>query len=432
MSGGQQPGNWAGNVTFSAARFHQPASVTEVRRLVAGSRKLKALGTGHSFSPIADTTGDLISLSRLPRVIAIDPDRGRVTVSAGVTYGELAVQLHKAGYALANLGSLPHICVVGACMTGTHGSGDSLGNLATAVMAVELIAADGDIVTLDREASVVQSEFNEPVFNGTVVALGALGVVVSLALGIQPDYDLRQYVYDNLPLSELDEHLTGIFASGYSVSLFTDWRGPIINQVWLKERVAGADAANPRPRWHGARLADGERHPVPGLAPVHCTAQLGVPGPWHERLPHFRLGFTPSAGRELQSEYLVPREQAVHAIHAIDEIRDLVAPVLQISEVRTVAADELWLSPSYRRNTAAFHFTWIDDVNAVMPVLGVIEERLAPFLPRPHWGKLFIASAGLITEQYERLPDFVRLMRHYDPSGKFRNAFLDTYIPNPD
>jgi len=406
--------NWAGNVSFGAARFHQPDSVAELQRIVALSSRARALGTGHSFNLIADTTGGLISLARLPTIIAVDAERARVTVSADVTYGELASHLHGAGYALANLASLPHICVAGACATGTHGSGDSTGNLATAVAAIEMVTSDGELVTIERGADD---------FAGTVVALGALGIVVSLSLDIEPTYYVSQHVYEDMRLDQLDEHFDEIFASGDSVSLFTTWRDPLISQTWVKQRVTAP--GEPHRAWFGAKLASGPRHPVPGHSPVHCTQQLGVPGPWHQRLPHFRLDYTPSAGRELQSEFLLPRSAAVPAIHAIDRISDVVAAVLQISEIRTIAADDLWLSPSYGRDSVGLHFTWIDDMRAVAPVIARVEEELAPFDPRPHWGKLFTAPG-----RYDRLVDFLRLMRRYDPTGKFRNAFLDASL-NP-
>jgi xylitol oxidase len=409
--------NWAGNVSFGAARFHQPDSVAEVQRIAALSSRVRALGTGHSFNLIADTTGGLISLARLPTIIAVDAERARVTVSADVTYGELASHLHGAGYALANLASLPHISVAGACATGTHGSGDSVGNLATAVSAIEMVTANGDLVAIERGADD---------FAGAVVALGALGIIVSMSLEIEPTYYVGQHVYEDMRLDQLDEHFDEIFASGYSVSLFTTWRrvpehGPLISQAWVKRRVT--EPGEPAQVWFGAKLASGARHPVPGHAPVHCTQQLGAPGPWHQRLPHFRLDYTPSAGRELQSEFLLPRSAAVPAIHAIDQISDVVAAVLQISEIRTVAADDLWLSPCYGRDSVGLHFTWIDDMRAVAPVLARVEEQLAPFDPRPHWGKLF-STPG----RYDRMPDFLRLMQRYDPAGKFRNNFLNTYL----
>jgi alditol oxidase len=414
--------NWAGNVTFSAKRIQRPASLAELQRLVAASTRVRALGTGHSFSRIADTSGDLVSVAGLPKIMTLDAERATVTVSAGVRYGELAPYLHAAGYALRNLASLPHISVAGACATGTHGSGNSNGNLATAVCAMEMITAGGDAVTMSREADGDE-------FRGAVVGLGALGIVTSLSLDIVPAFDIRQYVYENLPHEQLYEHLTDIFASAYSVSLFTDWRSSRIRQVWLKQRASEHDPPTPGARWYGALAADGPRHPVPGLPAANSTQQLGVPGPWHERLPHFRLDFTPSAGDELQSEYLLPQRLAAGALRAIASIGDRVAPVLRISEIRTVAADDLWLSPSYRQDSMAIHFTWINDVPAVMPVLATVEDRLAPFGARPHWGKLFTTSPAAVSRLYDRLPDFQRLLRSLDPDGKFRNKFIDTYVP---
>jgi alditol oxidase len=414
--------NWAGNVTFSATRIHRPASVAELQRLVAAGAYVRALGTGHSFSRIADTPGDLVSVAGLPKIMKVDAEAATVTVSAGVRYGELAPHLHAAGYALRNLASLPHISVAGACATGTHGSGNSNGNLATAVCAMEMITAGGDAVTMSREADGDR-------FRGAVVGLGALGIVTSLSLDIVPAFGIRQYVYENLPHEQLYEHLTDIFASAYSVSLFTDWRSPRIRQVWLKQRAGEHDPPTPGTRWYGALAADGPRHPVPGLPAANSTQQLGVPGPWHERLPHFRLDFTPSAGDELQSEYLLPQQLAAGALRAIASIGDRVVPVLRISEIRTVAADDLWLSPSYRQDSMAIHFTWINDVPAVMPVLATVEDRLAPFGARPHWGKLFTTSPAAVSRLYDRLPDFQRLLRSLDPDGKFRNKFIDTYVP---
>jgi xylitol oxidase len=414
--------NWAGNVVFGALRLHRPTSLDQLQRLVAGSERVRALGTGHSFNVIADSPGDLVSVAGLPPAIDVDPAHGTVTVAAGVRYGELAGHLHAAGCALRNLGSLPHISVAGACATGTHGSGDGNGNLATAVSALEMVAADGTLVRLSRDADGER-------FPGTVIALGGLGVVTGLTLDVVPAFEVRQYVYDDLPRERFDEHWADIFASGYSVSLFTDWTGARFNQVWLKRRTDGRDGWTPPRRWLGATLADGPRNPIPGMPAVNCTEQLGVPGPWHARLPYFRLEFTPSSGTELQSEYLVPRQRAPEAVAALDRIRDRIAAVLQMSELRTVAGDDLWLSPSYRRDSVAIHFTWVKDVRAVTPVLAAVEEQLAPFEARPHWGKLFGTAPHVVRRLYERLPDFVGLLRHYDPGGKFRNEFLDRYFP---
>ncbi|ASU84203.1 FAD-binding protein [Nocardiopsis gilva YIM 90087] len=422
--------NWAGNITFRAARMHFPASIEQLRHLIARSTRVRALGSAHSFSDIADGPGDLVCLDDLPATIEVDGERSTVTVGAGVRYAELGRLLHEKGYALHNLGSLPHISVVGSCATATHGSGDANGGLATAVREMEMVTAEGDLVVL-------RSDDPDDRFNGAVVGLGALGVVVRMTLDIGPTFDMRQHVYEGLPAEALDDHLTEITSSGYSVSLFTTWRGPLIDQVWVKRKVDGhgteptgatgttaPDPAPPGPDRFGARLADAPRHPIVELSAVNCTEQLGVRGPWFARLPHFRPDVTPSSGEELQAEYLVPRRHAVAAFRALDAIRARIAPVVQVSEIRTVAADELWMSPAYRRDAVAFHFTWIADAEAVLPVMALVEERLAPFEARPHWGKLFTTPPRVLRPLYERLPDFQRLVHDYDPTGKFGNDFL--------
>jgi len=404
--------NWAGNIEFRARRLHRPSSVDELRKLVAGLGRVRALGTGHSFNRIADTDGDLVSLAGLPAVTSVDPG-GAVTVSAGLRYGEITPTLHAAGWALANLGSLPHISVAGACATGTHGSGVGHGNLATAVAALEMVTADGDLVRLDRTSAG---------FDGAVVALGSLGIVTSLTLDLVPAFQMRQYVYEGLSLAALGEHLDEVLSAGYSVSLFTDWTGPVVNQVWVKRR---AEDPPPPPSWLDARLADGPRHPVPGLPVENCTEQLGVPGPWFQRLPHFRLEFTPSSGDELQSEYFVARPDGVEALTALDAIRDRIAPALQISEVRTVAADRLWLSEAHGRDSLALHFTWVADPTVVMPAVAAVEERLVPLGARPHWGKVFGLDPGAVGRLYPRRDDFRALAREYDPDGKFGNELVE-------
>ena len=414
--------NWAGNVTFGARRFREPSSLAELQQLVAGGDRVRALGTGHSFNRLADTPGELISVAGLPRLIEIDAAAASVTVSAGLKYAEVAAELNRAGRGLHNLASLPHISVAGACATATHGSGDGVGNLATAVSAAAMVTADGDVVTLSRDRDRAE-------FDAVVVALGALGIVTRLTLDTVPAFDVRQYVYDDLPFEQVTGNFDEIMSSAYSVSLFTDWRAPRVRQAWLKRRADAADGWTPKPEWMGGRLADGPRHPVPGMPPAYCTEQLGVPGPWHERLPHFRPDFTPSNGDELQSEFLLPREAAIDGLDALRSIAAALAPVVQITEIRTVAPDQLWLSPSYQRDTVAFHFTWVNDWPAIQPVLAQVEGRLAPLRARPHWGKLFGMGPQTVCELYPRLGDFRRLRGRYDPAGKFRNEFLDRYVP---
>jgi len=417
----ENPSNWAGNYTYRATQYYQPETIEQIQELVAHSSKLKAQGTRHSFNDIADSPGDLISLKHFDQIVALDHERRTVTVEAGLRYGQLARWLHGEGYALHNLASLPHISVAGACATATHGSGDRHGNLATAVSAMEMVTADGDVVVLSRQQDGEQ-------FEGTVVGLGGLGVVTKLTLDILPTFEMRQDVYENLPLAELEDHCNELFSSAYSVSLFTDWRNTTFNQVWLKRHVPDGTSLELEPQLFGATLATSNLHPIASLSAENCTEQMGIYGPWHERLPHFRMDFTPSSGEELQSEYLVPRQHAFAALLAIDQLREHVASLLQISEVRSIAADNLWMSPCYKQACVSIHFTWKKDWPRVRKVLPIIEDQLAVFDARPHWGKLFTMSPRRVQSLYEKLPDFQGLLQNYDPQGKFRNAFLDKYI----
>jgi xylitol oxidase len=417
----ERPRNWAGNYQYGTDRLEQARSVGEVRELVRRHARLKVLGTRHCFNGIADSTANLLSLAPMDRVVGLDARARTVTVEAGMRYGRLCPYLQEKGFALHNLASLPHISVAGAIATATHGSGDTNGNLATAVAGLELVTAGGEVLKLSRER-------DGKVFPGAVVNLGALGVVTKVTLDLQPAFQVRQDVYEGLPLAQLAEHFDEVVSAGYSVSLFTDWRNKRVNEVWLKRRVEKGVPREANPEFYGARLAARNLHPIAELSAKNCTEQMGVPGPWYERLPHFCMGFTPSSGDELQSEYFVPREHAVEAILAVERLRERVSPHLMISELRTIAADRLWMSTCYRQASLAIHFTWMPDWDSVRQVLPLIERELAPFRARPHWGKLFTLDAGELRKRYERLPDFHRLLKEFDPRGKFRNDFLDTNI----
>lgn len=411
--------NWAGNIRFGAVRRHAPTSIDELRRIVTTSHSCRVVGSAHSFNTIADTGGDLISLAALPRRIDIAPDRRSVTVSSGVRYGELTPVLDAAGLALHNLGSLPHISVAGACATGTHGSGDGNRCLAGAVIGVELATGTGDRVVINH---------SDPDFAGAVVTLGTLGVATALTLEVEPAYEASQKIWLDLPFAAFVDHLDDVFAAGYSVSPFTTWQSDVIEQVWVKCRLGGEPTTPSSDRMLaelGAHPADRAIHPVAGIAADSCTEQLGIAGRWHERLPHFRLDFTPSSGDELQSEFFVDRRHARAAVEAVRAIGARLAPALLISELRTVAADDLWLSMCHGRDTLALHFTWRPDPALADRAVAELERALAPFDPRPHWGKLFTISRETIAATYPRFDDARRLAERYDPSGCFRNPFTD-------
>ncbi len=411
--------NWAGNLTYRAARLHRPASVAEVQEIVAGSPRVKALGSRHCFNDIADTTADLVSLEDLRGDVVVDlPDGdapGVAWVPGGMQYGRLLPELARHGYALHNLASLPHITVAGATATGTHGSGNRNGSLSTSVVGLELVRSDGELVTLRA---------GDADLPGAVVHLGALGVVTRIGLRVQPTFSVRNNVYLGLTWERLTADLDGVADAAYSVSVFTDWHE--ITSVWVKSRVDELEAAPEE--FFGARSATVPTHMLPDTPVENLTEQLGVPGEWHERLPHFQVGFTPSSGEELQSEYFVPRRHAGAAIEALRALAPRIAPLLMVGEIRTVAADELWLSPAYGGDVLALLFTWYRDEARVRAVLPAIEEALAPCDARPHWGKLFTTGAAELDRLYPRLGDFRALVRRHDPRGAFRNDFLDRTV----
>jgi alditol oxidase len=413
--------NWAANYTYTASRLHTPRTIEEVQNIVANAHRVKAVGTRHAFNHIADTPEDQISLQHLNRIIRLDSERSTVTIEGGVRYGELCQYLYEHGYALHNLASLPHISVAGAVATATHGSGDRNGNLASIVTAIEFVDANGDIITLSRERDADS-------FKGAVVSLGSLGVITKLTLTVIPTFTMRQDVYENLALAQLEHRFDEITSSAYSVSLFTNWKTDFINQVWLKSVVSVDDPLNLPSSFFGATRAAAPLHPIAGISSINCTEQMGSPGPWHERLPHFRMNFTPSSGEELQSEYFIPRPDAIAALHAINQMRESIAPLLQISEIRTITADNFLMSPCYQQDCIAIHFTWKKDWSSVRALLPLIEETLIPFNARPHWGKLFTISPDQIKTIYPQLPSFKQFLLKHDPQGKFRNPFLDTYI----
>jgi alditol oxidase len=408
--------NWAGTHVYTAAALHRPRSLEELRATVAGAPRIRVLGSRHSFSAIADSA-ELVALDGLPGDVVVDREAGTVTCGAAMTYGELAAALAAEGLALHNLASLPHISVAGAVATATHGSGDANGNLATAVRGIELVTSTGDVVTAAR---------GDEDFDGMVVGLGALGAVTRVTLDLEPAYEVRQRVFEALSWDALHEHFDAITATGYSVSVFTRW-GDVVDQVWVKSRVDDRPERE-RAELFGAVAATVDRHPILGLDPVNCSPQLGVPGAWSDRLPHFRMGFTPSIGEEIQSEYQVPRAHAAAAIRAVHGLADALRPVLQVSEIRTIAPDGLWMSPQYRQSTVGLHFTWTREPEAVARVLVDLEAALAPFQARPHWGKVFLADAAAVAPLYERLGDFAALAERLDPRGAFRNAWLATHV----
>ncbi|MGI4757272.1 MAG: D-arabinono-1,4-lactone oxidase [Janthinobacterium lividum] len=413
--------NWSKNLRYGTDRVYAPRDAAEARKIVMTSDRIKQLGSQHCFNNIADSHDAQISLRSL-KGIDIDPAAKTATVGAGVRYGELAPVLDKAGFALHNLASLPHISVGGTIATATHGSGVGNKNLSTAVRAIEVLKADGETVVFSRDTNPEQ-------FRLAVVHLGALGVLTRVTLDLLPRFDMSQVVYQNLSFDELEHHLDTILSAGYSVSLFTNWQNNTASEVWIKDKIVPGSAQRELPKlFYGATLQTEKLHPIVGNNAEACTEQMGSIGPWYLRMPHFKMEFTPSNGEELQTEYFVDRKDGYRAMRAVEKLRDSITPHLFITEIRTVAADDLPMSMAYRRDSMAIHFTWKPEEVVVRKMLPQIEAVLMPFGARPHWGKIFEMPGSYLQQQYPAMKQFRELASHLDPRGKFRNDYLNRNI----
>lgn len=407
--------NWAGNYTYRAEKLHRPTTIEQVQEIIANAASVHVLGSRHSFNDIADSW-ELISLENLPADVVVDHEAQTVSLGGGVKYGNLVKTLNDEGVALHTLASLPHISVAGAVATATHGSGVTCGNLGTAVAGLEIVTSSGEIIKASR---------GDPDFDGLVIGLGALGAVTRITLHVQPAYEVKQRVFEGLSWKALYDHFDEITSCGYSVSIFTRW-GETNDQVWVKSRTDEPDRVEGD--LFGAGAATVDRHPIVELDPTPCTPQRGRPGLWSDRLPHFRMSYTPSSGEEIQSEYLFPRRHAMGAIGAVRALADGIRPILQVSEIRRVAADRLWMSMNYEEDSVGIHFTWKREPDAVQQMVAQIEDALTPFEARPHWGKIFHADAAAIALLYKRHSDFVRLVERLDPRGAFRNSWLKARV----
>ena len=410
--------NWAGNLTYRATGIEHPESVDELRRLISSGGPVRILGSRHCFNDLADTMGVLLALDRLPRVLEVNERRDAVRVSGALRYGDLAPALETEGLALSNLASLPHISVAGAVATGTHGSGDAIGSLASSVRGLTILTTSGEIRTLNR---------GDDGFDGAVISLGALGAVLEVTLDVEPTYAVAQQVYEHPSWDDILADLDAVTSAGSSVSIFSTWQHTdIADQIWVKQRQPDVRTSERTEQFArlGAEEAAGKRHPILGADPVACTEQGGVPGAWFERLPHFKLEFTPSAGAEIQSEYLVPRADAVAAIQAIRLLAGSIAPLLLVNEIRTVKADDLWLSSSYGTDAVGLHFTWKPDEAAIRAFLPILEAALPP-TARPHWGKVFTLDGAEVRSRYPQWDDFAALRAEFDPERRLVNDYLE-------
>lgn len=401
--------NWSKNVDFNDRDFLQPGTLTELQESIRSNQKIRARGTAHSFNEIANTSSYAINLAKMPRLIEVNADRTSVKVAAGLTYGELAPVLHSQGWALNNLASLPHISIAGSISTGTHGSGIKNQNLANQVSSFDIVTSEGELRHIDR---------TNPVFNALIIGLGLSGIVYQYDLRIEPTFEIRQVIYPQIPFNILQRNFDEIMGTAYSVSYFTDWSRDQVGNLWCKFR----DNEVIPESVGGISKAESKYHPIPSVDATACTDQFGESGDWHQRLPHFKLEFIPSVGEEIQTEFFMDRKDAAAALEVLMQLSDVITPLLWITELRTMAADEIWLSGAYQRDTLAIHFTWKKE-DTIYSVIQKVEDALRPFNYRPHWGKVFTADAKYLSTVYPRMSEFKALILALDPSKKFENTF---------
>ncbi len=279
--------NWAGNVTFTPQAVVTPTTVDQLQHDVAtateAGRRVRAAGARHSFSPIGSTDGTLVVMDGLSAIVDVDREAGSVTVEAGIRYADLAPALHDEGLALHNLASLPHLSVGGAVATSTHGSGIGNQSLAGAVTAIDVVTPSGDIERIERGTDLGAA---------AIAGLGVFGVVARVSLRVEPTFDVAQDVFVDLPFDAGVEHLDEIIGSAYSVSLFTNWRSDVFDQVWQKRRISEAvDRPKPDLRRLGAVDALAPVHPVVGMDGVgvhHAGWPAGTVAPSTPPLPSGR------------------------------------------------------------------------------------------------------------------------------------------------
>lgn len=407
--------NWAGNIEFQDDKTLAPKSIAEIQNIVLTNPKVRARGSAHCFNTIADTKYVALVLDQMPKEIIIDKEKKSVTVSAGLKYGEVAEELHKNGWALHNLASLPHISIAGAIATGTHGSGANNGSLATAVKSFDIVLADGSLRNVNSSEG--------DLYYGGVIALGLVGIVVRMELEIRPTYNLGQNVYLGMKRDNFRDNFDAIMGSGYSVSYVTTWQQEIAGEVWVKF----LEGRTPPEVLFGSHCATEKLHLLKHHSPEPCNDQLGIIGPWHLRLPHFKMEFTPSSGSELQSEFFVNKDHAKSALLELEAIADQISIPLLGSEIRTIASDNFWMSPQYKSDNVALHFTW-KQVPETFEAVKEIEKILKPFDYRPHLGKIFTATPSYISSVFPKFKDFQELICQIDPSNKFGNEMTERFF----
>lgn len=403
--------NWSENFTFEATGVERPKTIAQLQDVVAAAPRAKAVGTRHCFTRIADSPGGvLVDTSGLDVGVTVDHDTMTATVPAGWSYSKIVAELEAQGVALPNLASLPHVSIAGATATGTHGSGDTNQVMAACMSGIELVDGEGELRTIDS---------GHPDLKALSVGLGAFGIFTTLTVDVEPSYLVQGAYFRETSWQNLLDNLDDVMASAYSVNLHAAYSDTNVRGIWSKYRLEGSEPLDLPDELFGMTRVEGQ------LTPGKNTI-INEPGPWSERLAHFTPESAPSAeGDELQTEYFVDRKHGAAAINALRKMGADLDPHLHGTEIRTVASDDLWLSPCYRRETLSLGMTWRKHEPEVRALLPRMEEALAPFEARPHWAKLFAYDRSALLDQFEHLDATLTLAESYDPNGTFNNPYLE-------
>uniref|UniRef100_A0A915D0Y3 FAD-binding PCMH-type domain-containing protein n=1 Tax=Ditylenchus dipsaci TaxID=166011 RepID=A0A915D0Y3_9BILA len=417
--------NWGGNFNFSTQDIKYPTTTAGVQQLVKECKgKIRPVGTRHSFSEIANTNDTLICLVHMNLILSVDPSVPSVTVQAGITYTDLIPFLQSIGLAIPMMASLGEISIAGAINTAVHGSGAGIGNLATQVLGLQMVLADGSVVQYSKGQ-------NDTELAAATVGLGALGIVTQVTLQAQPTYNLAINVFENMDMSVLDTQLYNITHSGYAINMWSTFGTPgVLDQVWITTKVDsnGVNAYGNVSQLYGAPAATAQSSPIAALPPTYVVPQMGIVGPYYERLTDYDLGLSGQEGQQTQSEYYVDFDDFVPALKALQTLSAEINAVVYVALFRITEKDELWMSPQYKKTTMAIHFSWQPKLDQVMALLPKIEAALAPFNPIPHWGKLYTLKPEQYLPLLPKYPEWREQVELHDPTHKFRNKWLEENI----
>ena len=422
--------NWAGTANASPARRAWPRSTEEIAAAVTAAAKdgltVRAVGSGHSFTAAAATSGTALDLSGWTGIVTADLDSGLVTVRSGTTIRDLNAALGTLGLALANLGDIDAQTISGAISTGTHGTGAKLGGIATQVAGLELVLADGSAVSCSADQ-------RPDLFSAARVSVGALGVLATVTLQCVPAFTLAA---DERPMP-LDEVLARFGEFAASNDHFEFYWFPYGRNALVKRnnRIAGPGGPSAMPAWRrfleyevmenaafGALCRTGRAVPAT-IKPLNRLAAATLSKRSYSA-PSHQVFVTPRRVRFVESEYAVPRESLLDVLAELRKgVPRLADPVMFPVEVRVAAADDVWLSTAYGRDSA---YVAIHQYVGLpyREYFALFESIVTSVGGRPHWGKMHTRDAAYLNDVYPRFGDFLRVRDETDPSRLFANPYL--------